>query len=108
MSSAVELAKQAVELAPEDGLCWNTFGVAHYRAGQWRDALTALERSTELRKGGDSLDWYFLAMTHQKLGHIDTASDWYDKAVAWMEKNQPSNEELGRFRKEATMLLKIK
>jgi tetratricopeptide (TPR) repeat protein len=105
---AVELAKQAVELAPEDGLSWNTFGVAYYRAGQWQDALTGLERSMELRKGGDSLDWFFFAMTHQQLGHSDTASNWYAKAVEWMEKNQPSNEELGRFRKEATMLLTVK
>src|SRR5262249_39578799 len=58
---AVGLAKKAVELAPKDGICWNTLGVAHYRAGQWQDAVTALERSIKLRNGGDSLDWFFLA-----------------------------------------------
>ena len=33
---ALELAKRAVELAPEDGSHWNTLGVAQYRAGDWK------------------------------------------------------------------------
>jgi len=55
----------------------------------------------ELRKGGDSLDWFFLAMTRWQLGDKQEARKWYDKAVQWMEKNQPKDEELIRFRAEA-------
>ena len=29
-------------------------GKAHYRAGQWQDAVAALQKALELRKGGDS------------------------------------------------------
>jgi serine/threonine protein kinase len=104
---AVELAKKAVELAPEQGIYWNTLGTAHYRAGQWQDAVTALEKSTELCKGGDSFDWFLLAMAHRQLGHKDDARKWYDQAVAWMDKNQPENEELRRIRAEAAKLLGI-
>ena len=99
---AVELAKKAVELKPKEGSCWNTLGVAHYRAGDWGAAVAALEKSGELRQGGDSFDWFFLAMAHWQLGDNEQARNWYDQAVQWMEKNKPEDEELRRFRAEAT------
>jgi tetratricopeptide (TPR) repeat protein len=104
---AVEHAKKAVELTPNQGDYWNTLGTAHYRAGEWKSAIAALEKSTELRNGGDSFDWFFLAMAHWQLGKKDEARKWHDKAVAWMDKNQPGDEELVRFRAEAESLLKI-
>jgi WD40 repeat protein len=61
---AVELAKRAVELAPTVGQYWNTLGVAHYRAGDEKSAIEALEKAMSLRKGGDSFDWFFLAMIY--------------------------------------------
>ena len=102
---AVELAKKAVELVPDNGMIWNTLGVAQYRAGDWKAAIAALDKSMELRNGGDSNDWFFLAMTRWQLGDKDEARKWYDKAVEWMEKNSPDNEELRRFRAEAAELL---
>ncbi len=105
---AVELAKKAVELEPKQGKWWNTLGAAHYCAGNWKDALTALEKSMELRKGGDAFDWFLLAMAHWKLRDKTQARSWYDKAVPWMEKNQPKDDELIRFRAEAAALLGVK
>jgi tetratricopeptide (TPR) repeat protein/serine/threonine protein kinase len=105
---AVEFAKLAVEAAPTNGKYWNTLGAAQYRAGNWKEAIAALERSMELRKGGDSSDWFFLAMAHWKLGEKEEARTWFDRAVQWMDKNQPKNDELGRFRAEAAQLLGIK
>jgi hypothetical protein len=61
----------------------------------------------EVRKGGDNFDWFFLAMGHWKLGQREEARKWYDEAVAWMDKNQPQNEELRRFRAEAAELLSV-
>jgi serine/threonine protein kinase/Flp pilus assembly protein TadD len=104
---AVELAKKAVELAPKDRDVWNTLGVAQYCVAQWQPALDSLQKSSELRGGGDASDWYFLAMANWQLGHKDEARTWYDKAVEWMDKNQPKNEELLRFRNEAAELLGI-
>ena len=59
----------------------------------------------ELRNGGDSFDWFFLAMAHWRLGEKDKAREWYDRAVRWMDKNPSKNEELRRFRAEAAELL---
>jgi superkiller protein 3 len=102
---AVSLAKEAVERKPQEGRCYNTLGTALYRAGRWEDAIAALEQSMELRQGGDSFGWFFLAMAHCQLGENGRARGWYGRAVRWMDKNQPKNEELGRFRAEAAELL---
>jgi serine/threonine protein kinase/Flp pilus assembly protein TadD len=104
---AVEFAKKAVELKPTEGDNWNTLGAAHYRAGESKLAVEALNKSMSLRKGGDSTDWFFLAMAHWRLGEKDKARQWYEKAVQWMEKNNPQDDELRRFRAEAEELLKM-
>jgi tetratricopeptide (TPR) repeat protein len=102
---AVAHAKKAVELAPDSGMIWNTLGVAQYRNGDWKAAVEALRKSVQLRQGSDSADFFFLAMAHWQLGEKQKARAWYDRAVAWMDKNRPQNEELNRFRSEAAALL---
>jgi len=104
---AVALAQQAVRLEPDNGIHWNTLGVAHYRAREWQSAQTALEKSM-LHQGGNSWDWFFLAMAHWHLGERDQAHKEYEQAARWMKKNRPENEELRRFRAEAKKLLGIK
>jgi tetratricopeptide (TPR) repeat protein len=102
---AVELARRAVELEP-NRVTWNTLGVAHYRAGDWKASVAALEKSMALGHGdGYAFDWFFLAMAHWRLGHSDEARTWYERAAAWMEKNRPKDLELSRFRAEAAALL---
>jgi tetratricopeptide (TPR) repeat protein len=108
LGRALELAKEAVGLAAGEGMYWNTLGAAHYRAGDWKAAIEALTKSMGLRKGGDGNDWFFLAMAHWQLGDKSQARSWYDKAVLWMEKNLPKDEELLRFRAEAAALLGVK
>ena len=78
-----------------------------YRAGDCKAAVTALEKSGELRNGGDSFDWFFLAMAHWQMGEKAEARKWYDQAVQWMDKNRPADEELRRFRAEATEMLGV-
>ena len=60
-----------------------------------------------MRNGGDSNDWFFLAMAHWHLGRKDEARKWYQKGTEWMDKHQPKNAELRRFRAEAAKLLGI-
>jgi tetratricopeptide (TPR) repeat protein len=103
------LAKTAVELEPLQGMYWNTLGVAHYRIGDWKAAIEALKKSDELLPGQHfSFDAFFLAMAHWQVGDKDEARKWYDQAALWMDKNQPANEELRRFRAEAEELMGIK
>jgi serine/threonine protein kinase/Flp pilus assembly protein TadD len=102
---AVDSARKAVALDPWRGDDWNTLGVALYRAGNWQEALEALRKSTSIRSGGDSFDWYFLAMVHWRLGDRDEARRQFARAVDWMNKHGPNDKELQRFRAEAEQLL---
>jgi serine/threonine protein kinase/Flp pilus assembly protein TadD len=97
---AVELAKKALMLAPKEARDWCTLGVAEYRVGNWNAAKTALEKSPELPRG-----WFFLAMSQWQLGEIVQARESYLRAVQWMDKKKPQEEELHRFRAEAANLL---
>ena len=104
---AVEFARKAVADSPETGNYWNTLGVAQYRAGNWEGGLKALGKSVDLRSGGDGYDFFFLAMSHWQLGSKGEAREWHGKAIEWMDKNKPDDEELKRFRAEAEALLTI-
>lgn len=82
--------------------------MAHYRAGEWQDGINALRKSERLLKGDHfSSNAFFLAMAHWQLDQKDEARKWYDRAVEWMDENQPNNLDLRRFRAEAAELLKI-
>jgi tetratricopeptide (TPR) repeat protein len=107
-AAAIAFARKAVGLTPKAGGHWNTLGIALYRAGDWKEAVAALQKSMELRKGGDSNDWFFLAMTYWQLGDKEQAHKWYAQAVQWMDKNQPRDVELRHFRAEAAALLGIR
>jgi tetratricopeptide (TPR) repeat protein len=101
---AVKLAEEATSLAPANGAYWNTLGVAHYRAGDWKAAAAALERSMGLRSGGDAYDWIFLAMARSRLGDTASARTWYDRSLAWIKANARENQDLLHFRAEAELL----
>jgi tetratricopeptide (TPR) repeat protein len=112
---AVRLARRAVELARDNGYIWNTLGLASYRAGSWREAVTALEQGLALPPkrttlGNDkAMTWFYLAMAYSRLGQDQKARSWYDKAARWMDENAPRDEGLNhRLRAEAAELLKIK
>jgi serine/threonine-protein kinase len=104
---ALALAERAAKLAPKDSFCWRTLGAARYRVGDCRGALVALEKAAQARKGGDSWDLFFLAMTHWQLGDRGKARQCYDRAVSRMEKHLPKDQELGGLRAEAEGLLGI-
>ena len=52
---AVNLARKAVELGPEQGNNWETLGVAYYRTRSWDSAVKSLGKSSELKSGGAGL-----------------------------------------------------
>jgi tetratricopeptide (TPR) repeat protein len=109
---AVELAQKAVVLHPGYFGFWNTLGTAHYRVGDYIAAVKELEKSMTMHDGGDCYDWFFLAMAHLQLDHKPEARKFYDRATAWMEKNERKLEKsklqaarFRRFRAEAADLL---
>jgi tetratricopeptide (TPR) repeat protein len=105
---ALKQAQRAVELRPDIRQGWNALGIARYRRGDWKSAVTALEKSVELGKGGFWFDWFFLAMAHWQLGHKEEARKWYDQAIRWLEREKqelsrkkPQEAQYRRYRAEA-------
>lgn len=111
--AAVLLAERAVAIAPDDGMYWNTMGVACYRQGHYPEAVTALKRSLRQSKGRtDAFDLFFLAMCHHHLGQPARARACYDEAVRWVLAHRTRltsawAKELLLFRTEAAALLHI-
>jgi tetratricopeptide (TPR) repeat protein len=108
LGRAVASAKKAVELAPRDANSWNTLGAALCQASRYKAAIEALNQAMKLRNGGNSFDWFFLAMAYGRLGQAKEARGWYERATQWMKKNQSQNAELRRFREEAGKMLGMK
>jgi serine/threonine-protein kinase len=99
---------KAVELAPKEKTYWSALGSAHYRADDCKAAVAALDKATQLGKGGDPLDWLYLAMARWKLGDKDQARQWYARAANRTEKDGPNNADLKPLRAEAEGLLNTK
>jgi serine/threonine-protein kinase len=106
-AEAVDLARKAITIEPTAAHIWNTLGVAYYRAGQFRAAIAALEKSDELGQGREfGFNAVFLALSRWQLGERDEARRWYDDAVRWMREKKPKDEALRRFQAEAEALIR--
>ena len=80
------LAKEAVELKPQEGRIGNTLGTALYRAGRWKEGIETLEKANQLAGGKHfSFNAFFLAMAHWQLGDKGEARKWHDRAVDWTD-----------------------
>src|SRR5439155_15307638 len=66
---ALQLARRAVERAPDQWTYLNTLGVTLYRLGEYPEAVRHLSESLE-NNGREAAAWdlYFLAMCHHHLG----------------------------------------
>jgi Tfp pilus assembly protein PilF len=106
-AEAVRRARKDVTASPEEGNYWNTLGVARYRAGDHKGAVADLEKSVLLQQGGDSFDWFILAMANWRLGDHVKARRWYHKAENWLRQHPSQNATLRLLRGEAEGLLGI-
>jgi tetratricopeptide (TPR) repeat protein len=105
---AVELSRKAVQVSPEDAYVWTTLGATLYRAGQWQEAIDALNKSEELGHPEPEYAWFFQAMAQWQLGHKVEARQFYEKAVKWLDEKQPIDGRLRTIRAEVADLLGIK
>src|SRR5262249_34409476 len=78
-------AEKALGKEPSDHYFATLLGAAFYRAGRYDDALRYLSRASTLNpdpyRTNMIYTWFFLAMTHHRLGHTQEARQWLDKAI---------------------------
>ena len=78
------------------------------RAGDWKAAIATLEKSMELRKGGDSGGLVLPGDVPLAAGQQGRGSAVVRQGRPWMEAQTPmTNETLVRFRAEAAELLGV-
>jgi len=105
---ALTLALKSVQLMSQSGDKWNTVGICRCRLGQWKECTEDMEKAMKLRDGGDSNDWYFLAIAHHKLGNQDDAKTWFTRAAKWRTEHAAQDANLKRYHDEAREVLGIK
>jgi tetratricopeptide (TPR) repeat protein len=107
---AVELSQRAVKLDPDVDIWWRGLALAHFRAGDWKAAIDAADKSISLDKEEDDrgLAWLLLAMAHWQLGDKDEARKFYDQATQWIEEGHAGDIVLRHFQEEAAKLMGIK
>jgi serine/threonine protein kinase/uncharacterized protein HemY len=103
---AVELAGRAVQRDPEKGAYWGVLGMAQYRAGNWSEAVSALEKARDLTEARDTQ--FFLAMAYWRQGEKKRARQRYVEAIRWMQQHAPGDAWVGSFRAEAAKLMGLK
>jgi tetratricopeptide (TPR) repeat protein len=115
----VRLAERAVQFLPIPHH-EHSLGLAHYRNGQFDRAIEHLNRSIAGNWKANAANWLVLSMVHHRLGHVDEARKWLDKAAQWIDAPNPkqpqgSLQSLHRhdalaclvLRREAEMLLGV-
>jgi WD40 repeat protein/Flp pilus assembly protein TadD len=86
-AAALALAKKAVAEKPNTAWYLHTLGLAHYRAGNYQDAVTQFETSLKNDANwGHVVDWLGLAMAYQRLEKPDEAQKWLEKATTWIDR----------------------
>jgi len=89
-----ELVRKAVELTPGNAGRWTWLGVIYCLSNDWKAAVVALEKAEGLDPEGTETGQFHLAIAHAQLGHREEAKAWYDRALAWVERNR---QELQKF-----------
>jgi uncharacterized protein HemY len=108
---ALVLSRRAVALEPEICQFRNTLGLAQYRNGFWREAVTTLEANLAAGQGQwDGFDLFVLAMCHHRLGDAMKATTCHSRAIDWRhaQKGLSAKEtrELSAFQAEAEALFR--
>ena len=85
----VELAVRGHDMPSADLSMKPELGAALYRAGEFEQALQRLNERESAPANSKTLpvySWYFLAMTHYKLGHHEEAQKWLAQATEFTDK----------------------
>ncbi len=87
----VQAARKALAGVPGHSGILFALAAAHYRAGQFREAIQRAQEAldTKVRMDNDdrAQDWLVLALAHQRLGETRAARKWLQQAVRWFEEN---------------------
>jgi tetratricopeptide (TPR) repeat protein len=84
----LRLAERAVQVGPHEAHYLHTLGLAHYRAGQYEQAVRRFRESMRANPAWEAqvVNWLGLALAHDHLGERDVARLWFARATKWIER----------------------
>lgn len=87
LTRAAQLSSNELHQADSEHWSLTVQGSLAYRSGRFIDAIPLFERSiaADDKPGAAVLNWLWLAMAHEKLGHADEARRWLKKATSWLD-----------------------
>ena len=101
------LAHDAVRLDP-NGQTWNTLGLVCYRAGQYDEAVEALETAVEMMGDwGYGYNAFPLAMVYKQMGDEEKARYWYESGAERLDRDVLRDSGQVLLRQEAASVLDI-
>jgi WD40 repeat protein len=102
---ALKQAQTASQLAPDQAKYKTAFGMAQYRLGRYKEALTTLTQADQM-SAGTPANLAFLAMTQYRLGQKDQARSTLARCLEILSKPEwTKSEESHAFLQEAKRLL---
>ncbi|MCI0682955.1 MAG: protein kinase [Gemmataceae bacterium] len=111
VAKAVAVARAAVDLEPWDADHRNTLGMVLYRDGQYREAIDMMEKNLPRDHLYAGYDFYFLAMSCQRIGDPAKSKEYFDRAVGWEKQRTDLNDRirsaLKSFQTEARTTLQL-
>ncbi len=101
LDEAMDMISRAVELRPNDGYIVDSLGWAHYRLGQFEDAVTNLERAVALMESDPTINDH-LGDAYWRVGRkLEATFQWKRALEANTEENSDlNNAEIERKLKE--------
>jgi tetratricopeptide (TPR) repeat protein len=102
---AKTLAQRAVALAVKNRRYPCLLGAAHYRAGEWAEAVAVLEETLKNLPHGDGRVQFYLALAHRQLGHQEQATTHLARGREWLQEHRPGDPDLQRLQQEAATLI---
>ena len=86
----MELYRTAHGLDPGNWLYLCGLGFTHAFTGRLDEAIAKYTESTKLPGGENSINYFCLAMAHERKGQRDEAVGWYEKAMEQMPADKTS------------------
>jgi tetratricopeptide (TPR) repeat protein len=105
---AVELSREGVERWPDSPGHWHVHGIALYQAGRVLEAIPALERGAQIKKGEFcDVEYFHLALAYRQLGDLYRSTLYYVAGVRSLEQHGQWSGDFFRLRADTAAQIGI-
>jgi serine/threonine-protein kinase len=101
---AVQWARRALNATPQNVSYRGALAAALFRNEDFSEASLLLTEALATPSGSRGRDLLVQSMCQHRLGNADSARQFFQEAVTWVDQNRPGNFELDLLRREAETL----